>query len=1149
MASDAPTDAAAGAVAADDASPETKTAAAVTAAKARRLPFGWKVKVDATGEPFFQSSAGRAEYDLSAELLPVFAMPSIEEGGTAVVSWVRYVCVAADKNSVYFYHSHTGEITSDVPALYYKQQKEKKAKGDLPMPGFQIAAIKMQCAWRQKHARARTNWIRATNHQRFAGSHARYIKTFHPHFHQYYWCDPKARAVSWDQPQPEDEYNFATEGDTSRFPEWFRLWDPSHKQHYYYHTFEGNWQYTKPINYNAAMWAFGQRSGFPPVLRGTLAIQTMYRARTVRDKIIKEREVREKMTAEERAKYMDKRALVLAEKKRAMIARRESEREANENAILAHEEAMQRVRGDKFWGLDIAEQAKQHRIKVERMQREKAAADKKKQEDQEKEAAARRARMKNSRRTDMKRETIEQEDMTREEAQQRGYYDAFWGVDKEERDRKQGLDDMAAQDAESARREARDKLRAMHGSWGEELEQARAQEKLNEASAQLDRRAGYMDMFFDSLASNEVIEYVWPGSRRAAAAGHSLAAMDSLLSVQQQQDGAQKVSGFGLDNIYSKRRLNAPASIYHDLNPLRSAPPRAARDFLVREHEGAGFLLLPHLWECREEEMSTGAVPPEMVQRMLDSRQTTASRSLLSPSRAEAKRLRERERRLADRRRPEVSEGRSDDGGVGNESGSRSGSWSGSGSGSESGSGGEYAEKYDEGNTTDGGGSAIVLDADVRGVLRRSGQRKAARKSMRQRATRVNGARRKKRGRKATRAGRVRSKGAASVTSGRGGGSMNPDASASSPLPPPPPPPPPMEVVIHLSEEQKARLKVIFELMDSDNSGMVDQHEMMIALRTNKKVIEFVTTSKLLAPLLLDAEFARTFMAMDPNSDGGVSYDEFVEFMQENSSEEAVIEDMKALAEEEAAAASGGARGKTRRTSEGYESKAVTILGATTENNPRQRGEGGGGGAAAAAATIESKMSAASTTGVGSIEKLLRRVFKMLDTNGTGTMGRREFLFALKGLPDLRDFVAKSPPLPSLVKHKKFLDALQQLPDPMRQSDFVEMGSEIAMQLEELRVEQEGIPDPLSEKEVDELRVIITASFAGKREVTKSKLTRLLLSTKVSGKLLAASHDALAPLLKPRTFKKTLAALDTDKDDAISVGEVLAFCTSYVGTV
>ena len=38
----------------------------------------------------------------------------------------------------------------------------------------------------------------------------------------------------------------------------------------------------------------------------------MYRAKTVRSKIAKEREMREMMTAGERAKYMEKRALMLA---------------------------------------------------------------------------------------------------------------------------------------------------------------------------------------------------------------------------------------------------------------------------------------------------------------------------------------------------------------------------------------------------------------------------------------------------------------------------------------------------------------------------------------------------------------------------------------------------------------------------------------------------------------------------------------------------------------------------------------------------------------------------------------------------------------------------------------------------------------------
>ena len=125
---------------------------------------------------------------------------------------------------------------------------------------------------------------------------------------------------------------------------------------------------------------------------------------------------------------------------------------------------------------------------------------------------------------------------------------------------------MAIQDSESASRESHDKLQLLHNTWKEELQQAEAQEKLSDANAQFRRRAEYMDMFFDSIASNEVIDYVWPGSRRASHSGQSLA-QDSLLSLQQQQEeGSDRVTGFGLENIYSKRRLNAPASIFHDLN-------------------------------------------------------------------------------------------------------------------------------------------------------------------------------------------------------------------------------------------------------------------------------------------------------------------------------------------------------------------------------------------------------------------------------------------------------------------------------------------------------------------------------------------------------------------------------------------------------
>ena len=98
----------------------------------------------------------------------------------------------------------------------------------------------------------------------------------------------------------------------------------------------------------------------------------------------------------------------------------------------------------------------------------------------------RRARMKNSRRTDMKREIMEQEDMSREEADQRSYHDTFWGVDKEEHDRRQGIRDMAIQDSESASRESHDKLQLLHNTWKEERQQAEAQKSFPTRMRNLD---------------------------------------------------------------------------------------------------------------------------------------------------------------------------------------------------------------------------------------------------------------------------------------------------------------------------------------------------------------------------------------------------------------------------------------------------------------------------------------------------------------------------------------------------------------------------------------------------------------------------------------------------------------------------------------
>jgi len=64
----------------------------------------------------------------------------------------------------------------------------------------------------------------------------------------------------------------------------------------------------------------------------------MYRAKTVRSKIAKEREMREMMTAGERAKYMEKRALMLA----AAAKRSCGKAELRQSGIDGDERVLQR---------------------------------------------------------------------------------------------------------------------------------------------------------------------------------------------------------------------------------------------------------------------------------------------------------------------------------------------------------------------------------------------------------------------------------------------------------------------------------------------------------------------------------------------------------------------------------------------------------------------------------------------------------------------------------------------------------------------------------------------------------------------------------------------------------------------------------------
>ena len=311
--------------------------------KPTRPPYGWEEKTDDDGKIHWTSAAGTQVYTMPEE--PVYVTHE------KVQEWVKLYDARSGK--FYFSNSFTGEHGVDTPPLYFKQLKDK-----LPFPKFLVSALIIQRVARIRRANVRVNCKRAEMHQKFAGAHARYIKTFHPHHHTYYWCNPKEKKYTWEQPQPKDEYDFSIKDkNRAKYPKWFRLWDPSHKQHYYHDTFEGTFQYTQPPEWNAIMWAFGFRSGYPPLLKAALTTQTLYRRKTVARKIETNGQMLENMSTAERRKYMEKKAEELAKRKREMVIRREHEKEANDRAGLAHEEALQRVRGDKFWGLDVAAQA------------------------------------------------------------------------------------------------------------------------------------------------------------------------------------------------------------------------------------------------------------------------------------------------------------------------------------------------------------------------------------------------------------------------------------------------------------------------------------------------------------------------------------------------------------------------------------------------------------------------------------------------------------------------------------------------------------------------------------------------------------------------------------------------------------------------
>ena len=76
----------------------------------------------------------------------------------------------------------------------------------------------------------------------------------------------------------------------------------------------------------------------------------------------------------------------------------------------------------------------------------------------------------------------------------------------------------------------------------------------------------------------------------------------------------------------------------------------------------------------------------------------------------------------------------------------------------------------------------------------------------------------------------------------------------------------------------RERIRLCFDMIDEDNSGTLDQEELLQALSDNPAVREFVESSAVLRPLLQQKMFAQAFKAMDTDDEAGVSLEEFTEF-------------------------------------------------------------------------------------------------------------------------------------------------------------------------------------------------------------------------------------------------------------------------------
>ena len=472
---------------------------------------------------------------------------------------------------------------------------------------------------------------------------------------------------------------------------------------------------------------------------------------------------------------------------------------------------------------------------------------------------------------------------------------------------------MRREDYDSQRREDSDRLKALQDVWYSEFIAEKRAKDLDRARHQVQTREGYMSEFYSARSSDRVLDYRWP-----------------LTTYVDHLPDKWHNTGFSMKEVYDTARIDAPASVFHDLNAIQSAPPRAARDFLLSVESKNNFNLLPHMHKIVDKK----GIPPEIDAREIASRQRTASASLRASSHLEWMEISGKVIEPPPVELPEISLE------------TRPGRLK------------KLKGRNETGALTDNAKSILQELSVGMGSAKSTARKNRNKKSSTTKKSRNPNSIFRRKPKKKKLIGKERRMYEAELEKQK----------------------------VKFTDAQRERFRYIFTLIDEDRSGHVDQHELMTSLRINDEVISFVKKSPLLQPLLRDRNLQRTFMAMDTDGEGGITFEEFEAFLLSNASTERVEEDERVFQEE-------------MRREEVLRHKRQNDRDAEQESIGRN---------------INQSLKKSNENA------LLEKIFRLVDVNGTNVVDKDEFIFAWKSIPDLKKLAQKSQTLGPLTKRHGF---------------------------------------------------------------------------------------------------------------------------------